>query len=287
MRDSYRSLPMFRRTCHPSMLRKLQSSLSLTSQSKYTLTLAWITNLITRLKHPTLYTSYTRVVSTIFDVYKVAFIDPPAGSTGLPKPIYQPQKSCIANYAIHMDMKAFITLPLYHNHGICNFFRAIYSGKSIHIYNADLPLTQQYLTSILRKHVFEIFYGVPYALKLLAETDEGIALLRQLKIVMYGGSACPDTLGTLLVDNGVKLVGHYGAYVLFITSEIDVLTQTQHRGRSVDDILPARRRHSLELRSRITKTSAFPEMDSARSKFIRMHCVAWMAIQGGGQSTGW
>jgi acyl-coenzyme A synthetase/AMP-(fatty) acid ligase len=133
------------------------------------------------------------------------------GSTGLPKPIYQPQKSCIANYAIHMDMNAFITLPLYHNHGICNFFRAIHSGKSIHIYNADLPLTQQHLTSILRKHNFEIFYGVPYALKLLAETDEGISLLRQLKIVMYGGSACPDTLGDLLVDNGVKLVGHYGA----------------------------------------------------------------------------
>ncbi|KAF2626294.1 male sterility protein [Macroventuria anomochaeta] len=134
-----------------------------------------------------------------------------SGSTGLPKPIYQPQRSCIANYGIHMDMKAFITLPLYHNHGICNFFRAIYSGKSIHIYNADLPLTQPYLTSILRKHQFEIFYGVPYALKLLAETDEGIALLQQLKIVMYGGSACPDTLGNLLVDNGVKLVGHYGA----------------------------------------------------------------------------
>ncbi|XPT03556.1 hypothetical protein M3J09_012647 [Ascochyta lentis] len=134
-----------------------------------------------------------------------------SGSTGLPKPIYQPQKSCIANYGIHMDMKAFITLPLYHNHGICNFFRAIYSGKSIHIYNADLPLTQPYLTSILRKHKFEIFYGVPYALKLLAETDEGIALLQQLKIVMYGGSACPDTLGNLLVEKGVKLVGHYGA----------------------------------------------------------------------------
>jgi acyl-coenzyme A synthetase/AMP-(fatty) acid ligase len=134
-----------------------------------------------------------------------------SGSTGLPKPIYQPQKSAIANYAISMDMKAFITLPLYHNHGICNFFRAIYSGKSIHIYNADLPLTQSYLTTILRKYNFEIFYGVPYALKLLAETDEGIELLKQLKIVMYGGSACPDTLGDSLVEQGVNLVGHYGA----------------------------------------------------------------------------
>ncbi|KAH6629751.1 hypothetical protein C7974DRAFT_359737 [Boeremia exigua] len=145
------------------------------------------------------------------EAFNNVYIIHSSGSTGLPKPIYQPQKSCIANYDIHMDMKAFITLPLYHNHGICNFFRAISSGKSIHIYNADLPLTQQYLTSILREHRFEIFYGVPYALKLLAETDEGISLLRQLKIVMYGGSACPDTLGNLLVDNGVKLVGHYGA----------------------------------------------------------------------------
>jgi acyl-CoA synthetase (AMP-forming)/AMP-acid ligase II len=134
-----------------------------------------------------------------------------SGSTGLPKPIYQPHKSAIANYAMNMDMKAFITLPLYHNHGICNFFRAIHSGKSIHIYNADLPLTQSHLTTVLRKHNFEIFYGVPYALKLLAETDEGIELLKQLKIVMYGGSACPDTLGDLLVEQGVNLVGHYGA----------------------------------------------------------------------------
>lgn len=108
-------------------------------------------------------------------------------------------------------MKAFITLPLYHNHGICNLYRAIYSGKSIHLYNADLPLTREHLTGIMRKHNFEIFYGVPYALKLLAEADEGMALLRQLKIVMYGGSACPDDLGDTLVNNGVNLVGHYGA----------------------------------------------------------------------------
>ncbi|KAI4708608.1 putative secondary metabolism biosynthetic enzyme [Alternaria sp. Ai002NY15] len=121
-----------------------------------------------------------------------------------------------------MDMKAFITLPLYHNHGICNFFRAIYSGKSIHIYNADLPLTQSYLATILKQHRFEIFYGVPYALKLLSETDEGIELLKQLKIVMYGGSACPDALGDLLVNSGVNLVGHYGAKAKLTMSSTEV-----------------------------------------------------------------
>ncbi|KAF6828436.1 nrps-like protein [Colletotrichum plurivorum] len=134
-----------------------------------------------------------------------------SGSTGLPKPIYQTQKSAIANYSSSMEMKAFITLPLYHNHGICNLYRAIYCGKPIHLYNADLPLTREHLTGIMRRHRFEIFYGVPYALKLLAETDEGMNLLRQLKVVMYGGSACPDDLGDALVDNGVNLVGHYGA----------------------------------------------------------------------------
>ncbi|KAF1961133.1 acetyl-CoA synthetase-like protein [Byssothecium circinans] len=156
-------------------------------------------------------TQMDRQLDPAVETLNTAFIIHSSGSTGLPKPIYQPHKSTIANYALCMNMKAFITLPLYHNHGICNFFRAIYSCRSIHLYNADLPLTQPYLTSILRKHDFEIFYGVPYALKLLAETDEGIQLLKDLKIVMYGGSACPDTLGDLLVEKGVNLVGHYGA----------------------------------------------------------------------------
>ncbi|KAH7123321.1 hypothetical protein B0J13DRAFT_680032 [Dactylonectria estremocensis] len=141
----------------------------------------------------------------------IAFIIHSSGSTGLPKPIYQTHKSCLANYATSMEMKAFITLPLFHNHGICNLFRAIHCQKPIYLYNANLPLAQEHLLKIMREHKFEIFYGVPYALKLLAETDEGIDLLRELKIVMYGGSACPDDLGNLLVDNGVNLVGHYGA----------------------------------------------------------------------------
>jgi acyl-coenzyme A synthetase/AMP-(fatty) acid ligase len=108
-------------------------------------------------------------------------------------------------------MKAFITLPLYHNHGICNWYRAVWSHKPIHMYNADLPLTSDFLINIMRTHKFEIFYGVPYALKLMAESDEGLNLLAELKMVMYGGSACPDDLGNTLVDHGVNLVSHYGA----------------------------------------------------------------------------
>jgi len=78
------------------------------------------------------------------------------------------------------------------------------------MYNADLPLTQDTLLSIFQRHSFEIFYGVPYALKLLSETPGGISVLAALKVVMFGGSACPDALGDLLVENGVNLISHYG-----------------------------------------------------------------------------
>ena len=76
---------------------------------------------------------------------------------------------------MHLGLKAFITLPLYHNHCISNMLRALQAVRPIHLYNADLPLTREHLTTILSRYDFGIFYGVPYALKLLAETEEGVA----------------------------------------------------------------------------------------------------------------
>lgn len=35
-------------------------------------------------------------------------------------------------------------------------------------------------------------------------------MLTRMKVVMFGGSACPDGLGDLLVENGVNLISHYG-----------------------------------------------------------------------------
>ena len=40
-----------------------------------------------------------------------------SGSTGLPKPIYQTHDAALKNYANNLDMRGFITLPLYHAHG--------------------------------------------------------------------------------------------------------------------------------------------------------------------------
>jgi acyl-CoA synthetase (AMP-forming)/AMP-acid ligase II len=141
---------------------------------------------------------------------QLAWIIHSSGSTGLPKPIFQTQRAALGNYRNNLNMKGFVTLPLYHAHGISSLFRSIQSRKSIHLYNASLPLTHDYLLKTLQQNDFEIFYGVPYALKILAESSEGLEALAKMKVVMFGGSACPDALGHRLVDKDVNLVSHYG-----------------------------------------------------------------------------
>lgn len=131
-------------------------------------------------------------------------------STGLPKPIYQTHAAAIINYSTNMNMRGFVTLPLYHAHGLSSTFRAFHSRKQIHIYNAAIPLRQADLIAVMQKYHFEILYGVPYALKLLGETTEGIEVLKPLRVVMFGGSSCPDSLGEKLVQSGVNLISHYG-----------------------------------------------------------------------------
>lgn len=141
---------------------------------------------------------------------KISWIIHSSGSTGLPKPIYQTHSAALNNYASNLNLRGFITLPLYHAHGISSVFRSIYSKKQIYVYSARLPLTHQNLLTVMQKYRFEIFYGVPYALKLLGESSEGIEALAKQKVVMFGGSACPDALGNKLVDYGVNLISHYG-----------------------------------------------------------------------------
>ncbi|KAE9378310.1 acetyl-CoA synthetase-like protein [Stipitochalara longipes BDJ] len=141
---------------------------------------------------------------------KISWIIHSSGSTGLPKPIYQTHSAALNNYASNLNLRGFITLPLYHAHGISSVFRSIHSKKQIYMYSASLPLTHQNLLNIMQKYRFDIFYGVPYALKLLGESPEGIEGLAKQKVVMFGGSACPDALGDKLVDHGVNLISHYG-----------------------------------------------------------------------------
>jgi carbohydrate kinase (thermoresistant glucokinase family) len=79
------------------------------------------------------------------------------------------------------------------------------------MYNANLPLTASHLMATLQEHQeIEVLYAVPYALKLLSESEEGLMVLSRLELVMFGGSSCPKPIGDNLVRSGVRLVSHYG-----------------------------------------------------------------------------
>ncbi|KAH7929842.1 putative aminoadipate reductase [Leucogyrophana mollusca] len=135
-----------------------------------------------------------------------------SGSTGFPKPIIATNKAAIGNCSVNFNLTSLTTLPLYHGHGHSNLYRAIYAAKPLYLFpTGSIPLTSANVIKLLAQAPdVEGFYGVPLALKLLAETEEGLQVLRELKLVMFGGSACPDELGHLLVAEGVRLVGHYG-----------------------------------------------------------------------------
>lgn len=140
-----------------------------------------------------------------------AWIIHSSGSTGQPKPIFQTHQVALRNYANNFGLRGFITLPLFHAHGISCLFRAIHAKKLIYMYNASLPLTAQHLMTTLSEHPdIQILYAVPYGLKLLSESDEGIRCLAALDLVMFGGSACPKPIGDKLASRGVLLVSHYG-----------------------------------------------------------------------------
>ncbi|KMP05027.1 ochratoxin A non-ribosomal peptide synthetase [Coccidioides immitis RMSCC 2394] len=133
-----------------------------------------------------------------------------SGSTGPPKPVPQKHSAILRNAADNFGMTAFITLPLFHAHGISSVIRGFTSRKEVFLYSASLPLTGARLVETFESYQFEMFSGVPYALKLIAETPQGTELLSRIKLVTFGGSSCPEALGDELVRRGVRLACHYG-----------------------------------------------------------------------------
>jgi hypothetical protein len=88
----------------------------------------------------------------------------------------------------------------------------MFKAKPIAIYNANLPLTGKNVLEVMETFKPESFHGVPYVLKILSEVPGGVEALARCQQVLFGGSSCPDELGDYLVENGVRLISHYGAY---------------------------------------------------------------------------
>lgn len=144
----------------------------------------------------------------------VAYIMHSSGSTGLPKPIWQTHRACLENYSPGNGRRGFCTAPFYHNHGHAVFYRSLYAHGTIFLCNAHVPLTSTNLITALEEIKPQIVFAVPYILKLLAESDQGIKSLCACEVVSSSGSQCPDELGDHLVAQGVNLISLFGALVL-------------------------------------------------------------------------
>ncbi|KAI5479365.1 L-aminoadipate-semialdehyde dehydrogenase [Pseudohyphozyma bogoriensis] len=156
---------------------------------------------------------FSRSRTTEEEVDEPAFIVHSSGSTGFPKPIFITHRASCHNFSCNFNVVGFTTLPLFHAHGHACFHRSIHCKKTLYMYPPELPLTTGSVVKALNNLPdVQGFYAVPYLLKLLAESEEGIKALQKLDLVTYGGAACPDELGDKLVlDYGVNLVGHYGS----------------------------------------------------------------------------
>ena len=73
---------------------------------------------------------------------------------------------------------SFPALPLFHTFGIIILFGAIYSGGTTSMLSAGLPVTGKNMIAGLKSTKSDIFYLVPYTLKLVAEIDGDIEAMK-------------------------------------------------------------------------------------------------------------
>ncbi|RFU33965.1 hypothetical protein B7463_g2378, partial [Scytalidium lignicola] len=142
---------------------------------------------------------------------KIAWIIHSSGSTGFPKPIFLTNYACLANFCKTLARRAFCTSPLFHSHALMELFRCLYSKNTFYIGNFAFPVTRQNLMEAMAVAKPKMLCAVPYVMKLLAETEDGIRALSRTELVLYAGSSCPDSLGDRLVERGVNVVANYGA----------------------------------------------------------------------------
>ncbi|KAK8101801.1 NRPS-like protein biosynthetic cluster [Apiospora kogelbergensis] len=141
---------------------------------------------------------------------QVSLIAHSSGSTGLPKPLFLSHRSIISTVPTGTGLRAFNALPWYHIHGLFTSLMAMWMRQPAHMFNALLPLTAENLILALKEARPDICHCVPYTLKLMAEREDGINVLRRCRYVTSTGARTPDDLGDKLVKARVKLGVIYG-----------------------------------------------------------------------------
>ncbi|KIY63134.1 L-aminoadipate-semialdehyde dehydrogenase [Cylindrobasidium torrendii FP15055 ss-10] len=136
-----------------------------------------------------------------------------SGSTGFPKPVFLPHSAMVYISAHNQFSAVFSTLPVFHGAGHFLIFASIYAGGYVCIFPPHLPLTPANICEVIAQltpRARQIF-AVPYVVKLLGETEEGVRAMAAMDFVATTGAPIPNDLGDRLVTAGVNLMSLYGA----------------------------------------------------------------------------
>lgn len=134
-----------------------------------------------------------------------------SGSTGLPKPIFLPHRRVLMKIPVPKEQMEFTTFPFFHGYGNWVVIHGMMDRKTVYVYNANLPVTADYVINVLHHVRPDTLHVVPYTLELLAQSERGISAMKGCKRVVFSGSGAPDDLGNELVAKGVNVETLWGA----------------------------------------------------------------------------
>ncbi|CCM04467.1 uncharacterized protein FIBRA_06647 [Fibroporia radiculosa] len=155
---------------------------------------------------------FSAVLQPIDETGRTAVILHSSGSTGFPKPVYITHLAMIANVAGFVAKPGFSALPVYHGFGHYCVFRCYYAGVPFSLFPPHLPLTSANVCKAIKAVPVPcpLFFAVPYVIKLLGETEEGVKALADFESITFAGAALPDELGDRLTAAGVNINAIYG-----------------------------------------------------------------------------
>lgn len=138
-----------------------------------------------------------------------------SGSTGHPKPVSVINRTLVSTALRVAQTLGFqntlATVPIQHSWGQASILAGLIGGSQPSMIPQHVMLSPRMLVRSMRLCPAQKLIIVPYTLKLLSESSEGLALLCSYDEVRYGGSPLPHSVGERLVEAGVKLVDSYGA----------------------------------------------------------------------------
>ena len=160
-----------------------------------------------------------------------------SGTTGLPKPIYQPHRYLLGFSQCYMHTEDEVvealnmsTLPLYHGFGLVPPCLALGIGKAFYIPPANTVPTGLSTATAIRLSGAQSLMTVPHILEEICALppEQGMNALRSLQFVASAGGPLNHTTGEKLAASGVNLLAHFG------TTEIGPIAPLSKPGPDYD-----------------------------------------------------